>query len=616
MKSASTELDTHLQEEVTSLTMCWKVKRVDGTLFHFTEHDVDIPIDADGEGVATYSASSSYNRSAIVNDDSLAVDNLDLTGVLDSLEIDETELRRGLFDFAEILVFVVNWKDLSQGILKMRKGWLGEVTITPNGFFQAELRGLTQALSRTIGDLYSPECRVDLGDSLCKIPIFPEVAVRNKVYALGDFVRATSDLEPVVLSVFTMTANVDLDDISDNAAVATIGPLAARNIVTTKFGAGSIEFTPESGPPPDRNPSDSFVTWPDLAAYSLGSNDFTIELFVRFKDLTQPNQTMLAHYDNDAQRAFSIRAIGADIVVFFSDDGSSAPPAITMQGTVTWVIDTWFHVAVSREGNDFRVYVDGVQIVTTTSSISIKNSTAPLFAGKLSASIGGFDEQALDGFVDEIRIVNGLAVYTGASSFTPPTVGFATRASVLAAALCADFDDRIYVVTTAGTSDSFVQPAYDTVVGNTTTDGDVVFTAEEAWSRCITVLAVDPTNLRKNFTVTELTPNSGAGTPGRSNFPADSMDGGVVVWETGNNAGTAMEIRNFVADDGITIEQDINLFLDLHFDIVIGDTARVYRGCFKRSIEDCKDVFDNIVNFRGEPFVPGQDHLTLTPNAR
>src|SRR3546814_2617126 len=101
----------------------------------------------------------------------MSVDTQDLTGVLDSAEVDETELRRGLFDFAQVYIFVVNYEDLSQGILRMRQGWLGELTVTPNGFFQAELRGLMQAFSRSIGEKYTPECRADLGELRCKVPI-------------------------------------------------------------------------------------------------------------------------------------------------------------------------------------------------------------------------------------------------------------------------------------------------------------------------------------------------------------------------------------------------------------------------------------------------------------
>src|SRR3546814_18328436 len=105
MKTASPDLNTHLQGETTTLATCWKVRRQDGRIFTFTSHDIDLSVDiGDGDGELIYDASSSYNRTAIQNTDTMSVDTLDLTGVLDSAEVDETELRRGLFGFAKVYI--------------------------------------------------------------------------------------------------------------------------------------------------------------------------------------------------------------------------------------------------------------------------------------------------------------------------------------------------------------------------------------------------------------------------------------------------------------------------------------------------------------------------------
>jgi hypothetical protein len=177
------------------------------------------------------------------------------------------------------------------------------------------------------------------------------------------------------------------------------------------------------------------------------------------------------------------------------------------------------------------------------------------------------------------------------------------------------FKDLLYEVTTAGTT-AGSQPTYDETIGNTTNDGTAVLTARRAWTTEVTVTAVDGTDPRKKFTVTELTPNSGAGIDGKDDFPDDSLNGGIVAWATGNNSGRNMEIRDFVADDGITITQDIELFLDMPRDIVIGDTAHVWRGCDKRLLEDCRDIFDNVVNNRSEPYIPGVGKIFTYPDAK
>jgi hypothetical protein len=187
MKSVSPALATHLAGTVTTLATCWRITRVDGQEFFFTDHDRDIAFEGD-----VYKASSGYSRTAITSDASLGVDNLDVEGVFDSEAITEQELRAGLFDQAEVRIFLVNWADPSMGALRMRRGWFGEVVLTEQGVFRTELRGLAQALAQRIGELYSPECRADLGDHRCKVPIHPPVIARATAYAVGQHVRVAT----------------------------------------------------------------------------------------------------------------------------------------------------------------------------------------------------------------------------------------------------------------------------------------------------------------------------------------------------------------------------------------------------------------------------------------
>lgn len=81
--------------------------------------------------------------------------------------VTEADIMAGKYDFAEILIFMVNVTDLTQGIITHRRGWLGEVSLK-NGQFITEVRGLTQKLSQNIVELYSPTCRAILGDGRCK----------------------------------------------------------------------------------------------------------------------------------------------------------------------------------------------------------------------------------------------------------------------------------------------------------------------------------------------------------------------------------------------------------------------------------------------------------------
>ena len=166
MKQATAQLTAHLAGPVTTLATCWEITRRDGQIFRFTDHDRDLEIEG-----ALYAARFGHARSAIASDASMAVDNLDVEGIIDAESLREEELRAGIFDHAGVRIFLVNWAALGMGILRLRRGWLGEVVLTDTGQFRTELRGLTQALQQQIGELYTPECRADLGDARCKVDL-------------------------------------------------------------------------------------------------------------------------------------------------------------------------------------------------------------------------------------------------------------------------------------------------------------------------------------------------------------------------------------------------------------------------------------------------------------
>ena len=149
--------------EVTTLATCWKLTLKDSTTLGFTDFGEDITYDGE-----LYRADSGFTPTAISSKAGLSVDNLDVQGMLQSDVISEADLMAGIYDFAEIEIFLVNYKNLAEEPLILRTGWIGEIQLT-NGQFTAEIRGLTQKLSTNIGELFSPTCRVNFCDSKCKL---------------------------------------------------------------------------------------------------------------------------------------------------------------------------------------------------------------------------------------------------------------------------------------------------------------------------------------------------------------------------------------------------------------------------------------------------------------
>ena len=207
-------------------------------------------------------------------------------------------------------------------------------------------------------------------------------------------------------------------DDSDSNHSLTFGSQAEIDTAQKRFGSSSLLLSPTGSV----NPSQAFVSAPDSADWHFGSGDLTIEGFVRFADLTATNQKFISHYNNTGnQRGWHVGRSGDNIFSFFSDDGTSAAPAFTMSGAFTWAVNTWYHWAVTRSGNDWRQFVDGVQRGSTTvSSITLHNSTALMHVGKFRST--GFDDNPTDGWLDEIRVTKGVARYTG--NFTPPAAAF------------------------------------------------------------------------------------------------------------------------------------------------------------------------------------------------
>lgn len=652
--------------------------------------------------------------------------------MFDASEIDETEMHRGLFDYAELHYFTVNWADLSQGILRLRRGRLGEVSATNHGIFNAEMRGLVQGMRQSIVPTITPDCTADVGDGAyggrCHVPIYPLVVARSTAYELGDHVRATNS-SPLGYISFTTGSNLGFETGDLTGWSTTLGtplvtgskdgtlPYSGSYFVTGTDAAGSWTITQTMGLDTDLNTtkidngdyllsldfkvasvsttiSDTtirveFLTAADafisdainVGPQGMGLNDVWGRLEqhnipipatarklritvtstaavstggscvdeIEFWAVDTLDTTILEARPGGVNPRYEIGANHTDDSnLGWTKEGSADPRSIHLADSNTppyygAKADAWMilHPVQGSQQTTSKVFtVDDVFSATDIDAglVTLRSPVAVLVnnVGKTYR----IELEALDGSGNLIRSMRDTGAAVVASTLTwyevlyenvLPTgtrqvrmsltgingVYFDIDTVVLSHSSrvfdSGNYDDRIYEVTTAGTT-AGVQPAFNTTLSATTADGSVVFTAREAWSRTVEVVAVDSGDPRRIFTVSELTPNSGGSIIGRDYFPDDAMNGGVVTWETGANAGVAMEVRDFAADDGVTIEQDVTLYLDMPFDIQVGDRARIYRGC-NGTRPICRDIFANMLDFRGFPDVPGQDFITTYPDA-
>ena len=160
--SVSVAMAAYLAQDVTTLAFLWKVIRQDGAVFGFTSHDQDITYLG-----LVYKADTGFIPSAANTSSGLAVDDLELQGILSSLAINQAEIVAGTWDGAEVWLYQVNYLDLTAGAITVRRGWTGEIK-SGKIAFTTELRGITQKLAQQIGQNYSPLCRATFGDGRCK----------------------------------------------------------------------------------------------------------------------------------------------------------------------------------------------------------------------------------------------------------------------------------------------------------------------------------------------------------------------------------------------------------------------------------------------------------------
>jgi uncharacterized phage protein (TIGR02218 family) len=103
---------------------------------------------------------------------------------------------------------------------------------------------------------------------------------------------------------------------------------------------------------------------------------------------------------------------------------------------------------------------------------------------------------------------------------------------------------------------------------------------------------------------------------GTSAFTASGLDGfddgwfiaGKLTFTGGANAGFPVEVKNHRKAGEVTFE----LWQQMPEPIQAGDTFTVTAGCDKQ-FSTCHDRFNNVVNFRGFPHIPGNDFVIRYP---
>jgi hypothetical protein len=156
------------------------------------------------------------------------------------------------------------------------------------------------------------------------------------------------------------------------------------------------------------------------AAFALGTGDFTVETFAYYVAQSNVDAIAVANWDGVTwgSNKWSLHldhTTARAKVTFWFHNYSSTVPLLTSTNTLT--IGQWHHVAVSRSGNTFRLFINGVLDVSATNSTSLDGgNNSPIYVG---GGGGGAGSQYFNGYLSSTRLVKGTAVYT--ATFTTPT---------------------------------------------------------------------------------------------------------------------------------------------------------------------------------------------------
>ena len=203
-------------------------------------------------------------------------------------------------------------------------------------------------------------------------------------------------------------------DLSDRGNTVTFGGDAEISTAQSKFGGSSLSL--------DGN--GDYVDLPQ-ATNQFVSEDFTIEFWFRINSGAGSETVGLfgSYYTGGGGKGMLMQSSATYNQVFFqwmygSGSGTDWAYLNQTQGTRTALSNnTWYHVAVTRSGNTWRLFLNGTQEDSVTQSDQLTDSGSTTRLGNYGPS--GSASHGLNGYIEDFRITRGVARYT--SNFTAPT---------------------------------------------------------------------------------------------------------------------------------------------------------------------------------------------------
>jgi len=222
------------------------------------------------------------------------------------------------------------------------------------------------------------------------------------------------------------------DNSKNNLAVTSVNG-AAISTAQSKFGGASAFF----------DGTNDYVSIPANSIFQF-DGDFTVECWF---NCTAANFSsgLIGLF---GRNTYAFNNGGFPRIEFNSAAKASLTYAAntTIVGTTTVTVNTWHHIAVVRYSGVIAFYLNGVSQGSATYSTSIPATYDVLIGNAPWSSV--YPNLYFQGYIDEFRITNGYARYTGA--FTPPTAAFSNTGGDVGKALVVNSTATGVSIGTAG----------------------------------------------------------------------------------------------------------------------------------------------------------------------
>ena len=190
-----------------------------------------------------------------------------------------------------------------------------------------------------------------------------------------------------------------------------------NNVITRAGNPTQGTFSPysQTGWSTYYNGSNSYQYVPTNTAFAIGTADFTVEAWVYPTTSNQQYSVIFAGISYGSSSDWGLYLNESTISsamkpsFLFANGGSAFSSGTTVS------VGAWTHIAVARQGTTVRFFINGALTATTTSNASLLNSMQKGIGG----GFNGNGNTLLTGYISNLRVVSGTAVYT--SAFTPPT---------------------------------------------------------------------------------------------------------------------------------------------------------------------------------------------------